>query len=132
MQRVNIFTGTRKIASWKIALQKIAPNPNPSPSPNPNPGRSCWGAVFRGAILRGAIFRSPFLTHKNFNSNLHKNQKQALEVFYKKSVLETFKKFTGKHLCQSLFFNRVAALRRVTLLKKRLWRWCFTVNFAKF
>ena len=29
-------------------------------------------------------------------------------------------KFTGKHLCQSLFFNKVAALRPATLLKKRL------------
>ena len=37
------------------------------------------------------------------------------EVFYKKDVLENFAKFTGKHLCQSLFLNRP-----VTLLKKRL------------
>ena len=27
-----------------------------------------------------------------------------------KSVLENFAKFTGKHLCQSLFFNKVAGL----------------------
>ena len=26
----------------------------------------------------------------------------------KKSVLRNFAKFTGKHLCQSLFFNKVA------------------------
>ena len=30
------------------------------------------------------------------------------EVFYKKGVLRNFTKFTGKHLCQSLFFNKVA------------------------
>ena len=30
------------------------------------------------------------------------------EVFYKKGVLRKFAKFTGKHLCQSLFFNKVA------------------------
>ena len=30
------------------------------------------------------------------------------EVFCKKGVLRNFAKFTGKHLCQSLFFNKVA------------------------
>ena len=35
-------------------------------------------------------------------------QKQPPEVFYKKGVLKNFTKFTGKHLCQSLFFNKVA------------------------
>ena len=33
------------------------------------------------------------------------------EVFCKKGVLRNFAKFTGKHLCQSLFFNKVAGLR---------------------
>ena len=32
------------------------------------------------------------------------------EVFCKKGVLKNFSKFTGKHLCQSLFFNKVAGL----------------------
>ena len=32
-------------------------------------------------------------------------QKQPPEVFCKKGVLRNFTKFTGKHLCQSLFFN---------------------------
>ena len=31
-----------------------------------------------------------------------------LEVFCRKGVLRNFAKFTGKHLCQSLFFNKVA------------------------
>ena len=39
----------------------------------------------------------------------------------KKSVLRNFRKFTRKHLCQSLLFN-----------KKRLWHRCFPVNLAKF
>ena len=47
-------------------------------------------------------------------------------------VLKNFTKFTGKHLCQSLFLNKVAGLRPATLLKKRLWHRCFPVNFAKF
>ena len=44
-----------------------------------------------------------------------------------KGVLRNFAKFTGKHLRQSLFFNKVA-----TLLKKRFWHRCFPMNFAKF
>ena len=54
------------------------------------------------------------------------------EVFCKKSVLRNFAKFTGKRLCQSLFFNNVAELRPATLTKKRLWNRCFPVNYAKF
>ena len=38
----------------------------------------------------------------------------------------------SQELRQSLFFNNVAGLRSTTLLKKRLWRRCFPVNFAKF
>ena len=44
------------------------------------------------------------------------------EVSCKKVVLRNFIKFTGKHLCQSLFFDKVAGLR---------YR-CFPVNFVKF
>ena len=57
-------------------------------------------------------------------------------MFCKKGVLRNLTKFTGKHLCQSLFLNKVAglwhALRHATLLKKRLWHECFPVNFVKF
>ena len=51
------------------------------------------------------------------------------ELFCRKGVLRNFAKFTGKHLCQSVFFNKVAP---ATLLKKRLWHRSFPVNFAKF
>ena len=30
------------------------------------------------------------------------------DVFCEKGVLRNFTKFTGKHLCQNLFFNKVA------------------------
>ena len=53
------------------------------------------------------------------------------EVFYKKNVLRNFAKFTGKHLRQSLYFNKVAG-RLPTLFKKWLWHRCFPVHFAKF
>ena len=39
------------------------------------------------------------------------SRKSLLEVFYRKGVLRNFAKFTGKHLWQSLFFNKVAALK---------------------
>ena len=52
------------------------------------------------------------------------------EVFCKKGVLRNFTKFTGKHLCQRLFFNNVAGLRPATLLKKRRWHRCFHANFV--
>ena len=42
------------------------------------------------------------------------------DVLCKKGVLRNFAKFTGKHLCQRLFFNKVAGLRPATLLKKNL------------
>ena len=47
-------------------------------------------------------------------------------------VLGNFAKVTGKHLCHSLFFNKVAGLRSANLLKMSLWHRYFPVNFAKF
>ena len=46
-------------------------------------------------------------------------QKQSPEVLCKKDVLRYSAKFTGKHLCQSLFLIKVQTWP-ATLLKKRL------------
>ena len=54
------------------------------------------------------------------------------EVFCKKGIPRKFVKLTGKHPCQSLFFNKVPGLRSATLLKKRHWHWCFPVSFTNF
>ena len=55
------------------------------------------------------------------------------KIFWKLyNGLRNFTKFTGKQLCQSLFFNKVAGLRPATLLKKRFWHRFFPVNFVKF
>ena len=35
------------------------------------------------------------------------DEKQPLKMFCKKGVLINFAEFTGKYLCQSLFFNKV-------------------------
>ena len=77
-----------------------------------------------------------FLLHDNL---IHKlwvdlinDRCSHLDVFCKKLVLRNFAKFTAKHLCQSFFINKVEGFRPAILLKKRLWRRCFPVNFAKF
>ena len=44
------------------------------------------------------------------------SERDKFEVFCKKGVLKNFAKFSGKHLCQSLFSNKVADLRPATLL----------------
>ena len=43
--------------------------------------------------------------------------KQPLEVFYKKSYSQKFRKFTGKHLCWSPFLINLQAFRTAILLK---------------
>ena len=55
----------------------------------------------------------------NTNANSFNTfQKQPPDVFCKKGVLRNLAKFKGKHLCQRLFFYKVAGLRPETLLKK--------------
>ena len=54
------------------------------------------------------------------------------------SVRKSFTKITGKHLCQCLFFNKVAVMKLQGSLKtlgnliKKETHWCFRVNFVKF
>ena len=71
--------------------------------------------------------RRRFLKHKCLHI-----QKQPPKLFCKKVFLEKIGKFTGKHLRQSLLFNKVVGLRPETLLTNRLWQWCFPWNFANF
>ena len=42
------------------------------------------------------------------------NRSSRAEVFCKKGVLRNFAKFTRKHLCQRLFFNKVAGLGEIS------------------
>ena len=64
-----------------------------------------------------------------FSSNCLKKQPRMCSV--RKGVLRDFIKFTGKHLCQSLFFNKLPGLRLATLSKRDSGAG-FPVNFAKF
>ena len=58
----------------------------------------------------------------NFSVNQLLHQQALLrssrpDVFCKIDVLRNFSKFTGKYICQSLYFKKVAGLRPPTLLK---------------
>ena len=79
------------------------------------------------SILTAFLKKNMQYMKKSFVSDRSSRPK----VFCKKGVLRNFTKFTGKHLCQSLFFKKVAGLRPATLLKKRLWHSWFPVNFVK-
>ena len=54
-----------------------------------------------------------FSRNKNFETIFRSSHP---EEPCKKGVLENFAKLTGKHLCQSLFSNKVTGLRPATLL----------------
>ena len=52
-------------------------------------------------------------------------ESSRLQVFFKIGVIKNFTVFVGKHMCLSLFFNKVAGL------KKRLQHRFFPVNIVK-
>ena len=49
----------------------------------------------------------------------------------KKDVLKNFAKFTGKHLCQSLFLKKVEGLKPTILLKKETLAQFFSCEFCE-
>ena len=54
------------------------------------------------------------------------------EVFCKKGVLIAFTKFTGKHLCQSYFINKVAGLSEAcNFIKKETLAQVFSCEFCE-
>ena len=64
------------------------------------------------------MFNPPYLVGREISTislSLHMTEAATRGVLLKKGVLRNFAKFTGKHLCQSLFFNKVAGLRPATL-----------------
>ena len=63
-----------------------------------------------------------------------KFRSSRLEVFFTKGNLKNFVKLAGKHLCQSLFFKKVAGFRPWTynfILKKEALAWVFSCEFCK-
>ena len=60
---------------------------------------------------------------------LLRHRRSRPEVLCKKGVFRKFVKFTGKHLYQRLFLNKVAGLRPATLLKKESLAQVFSCEF---
>ena len=58
--------------------------------------------------------------------------KQLPEVFHKKGAFKIFAKFRGKHLCQSLFFDKVVGLRpqAYNFIKKETLAQVFSSEFC--
>ena len=61
------------------------------------------------------------------NLDIHIFRSISLEVHCKKGVLRNFSKFTGKHLCQSLFFIKLAC----NFIKKETLAQVFSCEFCK-
>ena len=95
-----------------------------------------WIASKRDRVSRG-LFDTPnfYLSHfliLPFSQQHWSVRSSHQRCSIEKSALKNFAKFTGKYLCQSLFFNKVAGLKPATFLKERLWHRYFPVNFKKF
>ena len=61
--------------------------------------------------MKTAEVLNSFFSNIVKNLKIPQNRSSRQEVFCKKGVPRNFAKFAGKHLCQSFFFNKVAALR---------------------
>ena len=64
---------------------------------------------------------------QNKQKTKNEYQKQSPEVFY---VLKNLAKFTERHLCQSLFFNKVASCA-CNFIKKEILTWVFSCELCK-
>ena len=60
-----------------------------------------------------------------------RNNAVVLTCSVKKVFLENVTKFIGQHLCQSLFLNKVAGIRRASLLKKETLTQVFFCEFCE-
>ena len=87
-----------------------------------------WGRMARRAQLDSlkmwhlrANFLTKLLQNDCYKSCFSTYRSSLTEVFCKKGALGNFAKFTGKHLCHSLFFNKFAELRpeAYNFIKKR-------------
>ena len=86
-----------------------------------------WGTLgFAKVKKQTHIYR----VHCLYNAVCHARSIHS-EVFSKKVVVKNFSKFTRKHLCQGLVWNKVTGLRAATLFKERLWHRCSTVKFLR-
>ena len=72
-------------------------------------------------IFASNYVKRPYLKlAMRYQREFYASTKAVVNLFCKKGVLENFARFPGKHLCQCLFFYKIADLRPATLLKNRL------------
>ena len=92
---------------------------------------NCSFVFYKFLNTRSTMIKVPLFSFiYKINLNPFRSSRRRCSV--KKGFLRNSSKFTTKHLCQSLFFDKVAALRPATLLKERFWHRCFVVNFEEF
>ena len=68
---------------------------------------------------------------ENWNGQREKIRSSRPKVFCKKCVLRIFTKFTGKHLCQSLFFNNIIIKFCKNFIKKETLAQVFSCEFCE-
>ena len=89
--------------------------------------RSERQVIFLGLYCNALIIICALVIWK-FGKVIVRNSHERCSM--KKSVFKIFFQFTGKHLSQSLFFNKVAGLRFPTLFKETLAQ-TFSCKFCK-
>ena len=98
-------------------------------------GTSKYGPTKVKGNVRFEFFKRNFIfcldILHSFSQQLN-GQKQPQEVFCVKGCSYKFHKIHRKTPVPEPLFNKVTGLRPATLLKKRLRRRCFPVNFVKF
>ena len=82
-----------------------------------------FAEYFRTAILQNICERMLLILSWSFYRSNHQR------CSMRKGVLRNFAKLTGKHLCQNLFFNKVAGLRP-DFIKKETLAQVFSCNFV--
>ena len=80
----------------------------------------CWSLFsIKPKIFRTDTYLEEHLRTAASECRISRSSHRKCNV--RNGLLRNIVKFIGKHLCQSLIFNKVVGLRPATLLKKRLW-----------
>ena len=95
--------------------------------------KKTFSLVFDIEVEKSCLFnvKLKFIITGVFLWILRSFRSSRLEVLCRKGVLRNFTKFTRKHLCHSLFFNKVAVLQPATLFKKETLAQVFSCEFCE-
>ena len=85
------------------------------------------------AFIEVSTFLKNLFVNHATNSVTECFRRSHQRCFIKKGVLRNFTKFTGKHLCQSLLFNKVVGLglRACNVIKKETQAQAFSFEFCE-